>query len=313
MQRPTGHAKWALGVGGRRPPAGAAVAAAASLLAAACGAPPDGRPRRGPVPGRRPPEARPRPPRPEAAAPRPATARPRVVVLGDSLTAGSACAARRPSRPVLQERIDARASTSRWSTPASPATRRPAACGGSTGRSTATSGCWSSRSAPTTGCAGCRSSEMQENLTADHPRARERASPCCCAAWKRRRTSGRSTPRAFRKAFSNVAARAATSPFVPFLLDRRRRHDGAEPGRRHPPNARRRAAAWPTRVWPALQPVLDPRRARDLMIELRGVSKTVHSGGWPLTILHPLDLDVPAGRASPSSARPAAASRRCSA
>ena len=32
------------------------------------------------------------------------------------------------------------------------------------------------------------------------------------------------------------------------------------------------------------------------MIELRGVSKTVQSGGQPLTILHPLDLHVPAGQ-----------------
>ena len=32
------------------------------------------------------------------------------------------------------------------------------------------------------------------------------------------------------------------------------------------------------------------------MIQLRGVSKTVMSGGHPLTILHPLDLDVVDGR-----------------
>jgi len=32
------------------------------------------------------------------------------------------------------------------------------------------------------------------------------------------------------------------------------------------------------------------------MIELRGVSKTVMSGASPLTILHPIDLDVAAGR-----------------
>ena len=31
------------------------------------------------------------------------------------------------------------------------------------------------------------------------------------------------------------------------------------------------------------------------MIELRGVSKTVESGGHPLTILHPLDLRIPSG------------------
>ena len=32
------------------------------------------------------------------------------------------------------------------------------------------------------------------------------------------------------------------------------------------------------------------------MIELRGISKTVDSGGHPLTILHPLDLIIPSGR-----------------
>jgi putative ABC transport system ATP-binding protein len=32
------------------------------------------------------------------------------------------------------------------------------------------------------------------------------------------------------------------------------------------------------------------------MIELRGLSKTVSSGGQPLTILHPLDLIVPSGQ-----------------
>jgi len=32
------------------------------------------------------------------------------------------------------------------------------------------------------------------------------------------------------------------------------------------------------------------------MIELRGVSKTVQSGGRPLTILHSLDLSIPSGR-----------------
>jgi putative ABC transport system ATP-binding protein len=31
------------------------------------------------------------------------------------------------------------------------------------------------------------------------------------------------------------------------------------------------------------------------MIELRGVSKTVQSGSHPLTILHPLDYDIPSG------------------
>ena len=32
------------------------------------------------------------------------------------------------------------------------------------------------------------------------------------------------------------------------------------------------------------------------MIELQGVSKTVMSGEQPLTILHPLDLNIPSGQ-----------------
>ncbi|HEX5108876.1 MAG TPA: ATP-binding cassette domain-containing protein, partial [Vicinamibacterales bacterium] len=32
------------------------------------------------------------------------------------------------------------------------------------------------------------------------------------------------------------------------------------------------------------------------MIELHGVSKTVDSGGQPLTILHPLDVTIPSGQ-----------------
>ena len=32
------------------------------------------------------------------------------------------------------------------------------------------------------------------------------------------------------------------------------------------------------------------------LIELRGVSKTVSSGGRPLTILHPLDLTIASGQ-----------------
>ena len=45
-----------------------------------------------------------------------------------------------------------------------------------------------------------------------------------------------------------------------------------------------------------LIPIPDPRSLIPEMIQLRGVSKTVTSGGQPLTILHPLDLDVAAGR-----------------
>ena len=49
------------------------------------------------------------------------------------------------------------------------------------------------------------------------------------------------------------------------------------------------------------------------MIELHGVSKTVPSGNGTLTILHPLDLVVPAGQVVAITGPSAAASRRCSA
>ena len=49
-------------------------------------------------------------------------------------------------------------------------------------------------------------------------------------------------------------------------------------------------------IWRALEPLLDRVRiAGTSMIELQGVSKTVDSGGHPLTILHPLDYSIASG------------------
>ena len=124
-------------------------------------------------------------------------------------------------------------------------------------------------------------------------------SPCCCAAWKRRQTSGPAYTTAFREAFSAVA-REEHVPFVRFVLDKvagvesLNQEDGI-----HPNVQGARIVA--DTVWPALQPAAR-RRRRALMITLRGVSKTVSSGGRPLTILHPLDLHV-AGRRAPRHRR----------
>jgi predicted ABC-type transport system involved in lysophospholipase L1 biosynthesis ATPase subunit len=49
------------------------------------------------------------------------------------------------------------------------------------------------------------------------------------------------------------------------------------------------------------------------MIALRGVSKTVASGGHPLTILHPLTLDVAAGQSLAIVGPSGRESPRCSA
>ena len=98
------------------------------------------------------------------------------------------------------------ASTSRWSTPASRATRPRAACVGSTGRSTATSRCWSLELGANDGLRGLPVDQMRDNLVADDPNApRPAASRCCCAAWRRRRTSARSTR-------ARSARRTPTSP-----------------------------------------------------------------------------------------------------
>ena len=77
---------------------------------------------------------------------------------------------------------------------------------------------------------------------------------------------------------------------------RRGRRRGVQPGRRHPPESAGRAARRRPRLADARADDRGAREGRHRMIALRGVSKTVDSGGRPLTILHPLDLTVPDGQ-----------------
>src|SRR4029079_18246911 len=75
---------------------------------------------------------------------------------------------------------------------------------------------------------------------------------------------------------------------------RGRRQRRAQPARRHPSDRRGRAHPRRHRVGGAAAARQRGETLR-IMIELREVSKTVMSGSEPLTILHPLSLQIPRG------------------
>ena len=144
----------------------------------------------------------------------------------------------------------------------------------------------------------------------------QRAEPRSCAsfspAWKRRRTSAPTTRRGSAQVYPALAERYKV-PLIPFLLDGVAGNPSLNQADGIHPNPRG-AQVVADLVWRALEPELTASDTSDPMIELRGVSKTVQSGGQPLTILHPLDVDG-AGGAVPGDHRSvrAAASPRCSA
>ena len=115
---------------------------------------------------------------------------------------------------------------------------------------------------------------------------------CCSRAWKRRRTSATATRGSSARSIRRSRS-AYHVPLIPFLLagvagdPALNQADGIHPEPRRPSHHRRPGLA-------AARAHADV--AAHSMIELRGVSKTVMSGTSPLTILHPLDLHVPAGR-----------------
>jgi putative ABC transport system ATP-binding protein len=74
-----------------------------------------------------------------------------------------------------------------------------------------------------------------------------------------------------------------------------RGHGEVESARRHPPDRHRRAHRGRQRLGGARARRQAVGTAR-IMIELRDVSKTVTSGSEPLTILHPLTLQIPHGQ-----------------
>ena len=95
---------------------------------------------------------------------------------------------------------------------------------------------------------------------------------------------------AFRKAFRDVASKERVL-LIPFLLDKVAGQATLNQADGIHPNAEGARIVADT-VWPVLALGSRPD-GHGLVIELRGVSKTVPSGTGMLTILHPLDLDDP--------------------
>ena len=133
------------------------------------------------------------------------------------------------------------------------------------------------------------------------------------------RTSAATTIVSFHQVYADLAARYQVA-LVPFLLQgvagvgcpqwvRRHSSDGgrgADCRRQCVGGASNRCSMARAGACAARERQKDRRP----MIELRDVSKTVTSGAKSLTILHPLTVTFRRGSSSPSSGRPAAASRR---
>ncbi len=234
-------------------------------------------------------EARPAAP---AAAP-PVAQRPQIVVLGDSLTAGLGLATDEsfPRRPAAAARR-CRLGTTRSSTPASPAIPRPAGFAGSTGPCQGMSGSWSSRSAPTTGCAVCHPIEMQQNLAQIIERAQTRHVTVILAGMEAPPNYGREYASAFRQAFQELAAEVRAA--IHSVPARRvagdpslNQADGIHPNLRG-------AQIVAETVWRALGPAIEQLPPHDRAA--RRLEDACRAAAALLTILHPLDLIVPAGQ-----------------
>ena len=141
------------------------------------------------------------------------------------------------------------------------------------------------------GLRGLAPRDLDANLGTIIERARGRGIAVLLAGMEAPPNFGASYTRQFRAVYSAVAKRYDV-PLLPFLLagvagvPSLNQADGIHPN----PQGHRIIADL---MWGQLEPLLTlPAHA---MIELRGVSKTVMSGTSPLTILHPLDLKLPAG------------------
>ena len=143
------------------------------------------------------------------------------------------------------------------------------------------------------GLRGLSIGEMKQNLTTIINRAREKNIVVILAGMEAPPNYGPEYVQSFRIGVSRgreQGARAADS-----VSARQGRRSGvAEPARRH--SSQRRRCAHRRRYGVARSPVGAGSDGHRLVIELRGVSRTVPSGTGMLTILHPLDLVIPGGR-----------------
>ena len=230
----------------------------------------------------------------------PASSRPRIVVLGDSLTAGLGLPAAAAYPSLLEQRLedaglDFEVVNAGVSGDTSAGGLRAARLGAAGRRARADPGAGGQR----------RASRPAGRAAAAQSRAGHRARAgrgiaVILAGMEAPPNYGRDYIAAFHKVYPELAAQYHVA-FVPFLLqgvagiESLNQRDGIHP------TAAGRAPRRRQRVVRARADCPGPRRdgsrrAPRIMIELREVSKTVISGTEPLTILHPLTLQIPHGQ-----------------
>ena len=150
------------------------------------------------------------------------------------------------------------------------------------------------------GLRGLPVEQLRRNLAQIIERAQARGIAVILAGMEAPPNYGRDYIAAFHKVYPALAAQYHVA-LVPFLLqgvagiEALNQRDGI-----HPTADGARIVA--DNVWTVLEPIAratrraGARRAPRIMIELREVSKTVMSGTEPLTILHPLTLQIPRGQ-----------------
>ena len=142
------------------------------------------------------------------------------------------------------------------------------------------------------GLRGLGPAQMRENLSAIVDGAARRGAQVLICGMEAPPNLGGDYTRQFRAVYGELA-REQERALSPIPAGRRGRPARVQSTRRHPSQRGRCPARRGARLD---QVASDADRDFHLMIQLRGVSKTVPSGGRPLTILHPIDLDVPDGQ-----------------
>ena len=229
---------------------------------------------------------------PAPATPAPRTSRPEVVFLGDSLTAGLGLSTELSFPALIQQRIDAAGLDF---------TVANAGVSGDTSAGGLRRLEWSLQGQPRVlvvalggndGLRGLDPAELQKNLAAIIERGQQAGLRVILAGMEAPPNNGPDYTTRFRQVYPDRAdLRRAADP-VP--ARRRRRRPCAQSGRRDSPQPRGCTAGGRYRLEGAGAGA--PGHEPTLMIALRDVSKTVQSGSVPLTILHPLSLDVPDGQ-----------------
>ena len=142
--------------------------------------------------------------------------------------------------------------------------------------------------------------ELKKNLAAILDARSDAGIPVILAGMEAPPNNGPDYTRAFRSVYPDSPTDYKVR-FIPFLLQgvagdaSLNQADGIHPNARGARD-RRRPGVEGTGARCRVQLIARAQAASPAMIQLRGVSKTVQSGGQPLTILHPLDLDVADGQ-----------------